>query len=1057
MTRAFGILLSLFALPVSFAVQAAEQASIPSMAEGMAEKRFQDFVRDVWSLEAGLPQITVSTIAQGPEGYIWVGTQQGLARFDGVRFTTFTPDRASALPGSYIQSLHTDSRDRLWVGTYKGVALYHKREFHPVPGPPGPDGLAMELNVLAIAETPQGEILVGAEEGLFRVRDRRLEPLRLPEPDSITAIYPDNGVMMLGAIGRYWQYDGQNFSTATALPEDRRSARILDFARHADALWIATSAGAFRHDGDALQPVNDPDWLPSQPVTALFRDANDTLWVAADRALLRYRGGRLFEEIDPGHPNAHRQIQSMAQDHEGSLWLGSFRDGLARYWSGWTERFNEPQGLHEPLVWSVADAGDGDVWVGTNDGLSRLHDGRYRLVVPGAELPHPHAYTLHVGPEGLWIGTRQGLTILDPESGELRVPEALRALDAYQINGVIPAGPHGRYFFTTTQGLHLLDDTGRLRRISDRIGSRHVRQLRLEANGNLLVATNSGLFAGHPRNLVRLDDRVGLDPGADYAAIHRLDAETVVVSTIDAGLYVGRRGQWHHLTTEQGLPTNASYFVTDDGEAHLWVAGFHGLYRLPLQEILAVAAGERRNVNAEMILSESGRHIGSQQAFCCNGAGHAKGLMRADGLWLPTRGGAVRIRPDGIERNPYPPVTLVERVRFDHAWHELLPDQSLNLPLGSRDLEFEFTALSFQDPRSVRLRFRLAGYDQQWRDLENVFQRSAAYTNLPPGDYRFEVQAANNAGVWTENGAGMPFTVPPRFHETLWFQAVPVALAILLFLLGYRWRVSQLRRRQVLLEQEVQERTEQLRVSNNRLVEANRALRDASQTDALTGLRNRRYLYGQMARDLAHFERIRDRLPEDDLVLVFALVDVDHFKRINDELGHRSGDLVLRQFGDRLESIVRTGDYVVRWGGEEFLVVFREMRRDCTETIVSRLQDKLQREPYRVDERDGIRVTASVGFAEYPLRPESEGSSLSWEALVDLADHALYQVKRNGRNGWATLRPGREKDPIEFLRTVRTDLEPAISDGRVLLRGSWIADRARAEAESRQESRDSKG
>ncbi len=1006
-----------------------------------AEKRFQDFVRDTWSLEAGLPQITVLAIAQGAEGYIWVGTQQGLARFDGVRFTVYTPDQLSALPGSYIHDLHTDSRDRLWIGTYKGVALYSDREFRPIAGPPAPDGTPQEINVHAITEAPDGRILVGAEEGLFQISDRRLEPVRMPEGGSATALYRDENRVLVGDLGRYWVYDEHGFSEGLSLPPGQESARVSDLARHDGDVWVATSVGLFRARNGTLIPFADPDWLVGQPVSALHAGRDGTLWAGSETALIRIRNGDLVETVDANHPNTHRQIQSIHEDREGNLWLGSFRDGLARYWSGWTERYNEPQGLHEPLIWSVASAGNGDLWVGTNDGLTRLSDGRYELIVPGSELPHPHAYTLHQGEEGLWVGTRQGLVILDPATGDLHTPEALRVLDAYQINGVVPAREHGRYFIATTRGLFLFTYDGTLRRISERIGTRHVRYVHLEANGNLMVGTNSGVFAGHPRNIVKLDDRMGLDPGADYAAIHRLAGDITVLSTIDSGLYVGRLGQWRHLSNEHGLPTNASYFVTDDGQGHLWVAGFHGLYRLPISELDEVARGERSQVNAEMILSESGRHIGSQQAYCCNGAGHAKGLMRNDGLWLPTRGGVVRIQPDAIRRNQFPPPVLLERVRYDREWHRLAADEALQLPVGVRDIEFEFTVLSFQDPRSVRMRYRLAGYDEEWRDLEAISQRSAAYTNLPPGDYQFEVMGANNAGVWSETAAVVGFHIPPRFHETVWFQAIPAALLILLFLLGYRWRVRQLRHRQVLLQREVQERTEQLRVSNNRLVEANRALRDASQTDALTGLRNRRYLYGQMARDLAHFERIRDRIPEDDLVLTFALVDVDHFKQVNDELGHRAGDLILRQLSDRLEGLVRTGDYVVRWGGEEFLLVFREMRRDSTETIIGRLQQGVRDQVYRVDDNETVAVSVSVGFAEYPLRADSDGSSLSWEAMVDLADHALYQVKRNGRDGWAILRPGREHDPIEFLRTVRSDLDTAISDGRVMLRASWLSEK----------------
>jgi diguanylate cyclase (GGDEF)-like protein len=380
---------------------------------------------------------------------------------------------------------------------------------------------------------------------------------------------------------------------------------------------------------------------------------------------------------------------------------------------------------------------------------------------------------------------------------------------------------------------------------------------------------------------------------------------------------------------------------------------------------------------------------------------------------------------------PLGQVTMtLARLRQAGEWAVAQPGKRMSLGIGARDLDFEFTALSFQDPGSVRFRYRLSGYDEDWRQLDVGFQRVAGYTNLPPGDYVFEVMAMNNAGVPSTAPAELAFEVPPYFTETMWFPALLGGMALMLFGSGYRFRVRQLRHRQRELEARIRDRTEELRITNNRLVEANRALRDASQTDPLTGLRNRRYLYGQMNRDIAHFERLRQRLAEDDPVVVFALLDVDHFKRINDEHGHGVGDQLLRQLAQRLERLVRAGDYVVRWGGEEFLIVFREMPRVHVEGIINRLIEGLTEDSYAIDVDTSVRMTCSAGFAEYPL-DSSDAPGLSWEAMVDIADHALYEVKQAGRNGWGVLRPGTERDPLELLRIIRRDLRSAIDSGAV--------------------------
>ena len=785
---------------------------LPQIALALApepNRRFQDFVQDTWSLEEGLPQITVTAIAQDAEGYLWVGTQQGLSRFDGVRFLDFGRGQPNDLPGAFIQALRLDAAGRLWIGTYKGVSLYQDRGFSSV-------GLAAvesgaEITVRDFAPLSDRSMLVAADEGLFRSQGEFLEPVILPHAGPVGALLASEQGVWVGSLGRYWLFDGERFVRTRQLPAGMEAVLINDLALHAGDLWLASSAGLFRDAGQAPVPVDLPEPVQDTPVDVLFRDSSDTLWAGTAQGLLRFHQGDLLELIDNDHPRSHRQVQSVFEDREGNLWMGGFLDGLARFWSGWAEHYNEPQGLHEPLVWSVAQAADGQsLWVGTNDGLSRLEDGRFQRWLSGSELPHPHAYTLHAESEGLWIGTRRGLLSVDVRDRRLSRPDVLRVLDPYQVNGIVPAGEHGRFFILSSNGLYLWDGDGQLDHLQQGIGTRMVRQLHLQADGQIVVATDSGAFFGRPDQLKRFDQAHGVDPAADFSAIHRLDGRWLLLSTIDRGLYIGNGDRFRALGTQQGLPSPTSYFLDDDG-TYLWVAGFQGVYRVALTQLLAFAEGRVDALDAQMILSESGTHAGSQQALCCNGAGHAKGLMREDGLWLPTRGGLARLQSQLIRPNPVPPEVLVERLRFDGRWQAVSPGQHIELPLGERDVNIEFTALSFQDPRSVRLRYRLAGYDQDWHGPTSL--RSTSYTNLPPGDYRFEVMAANNAGVWNQQPAVLVLSVPARFHETLWFWLLPLSGLLLLFALGYQWRRRQWQKREAWLEAKVMDRTADLQAA----------------------------------------------------------------------------------------------------------------------------------------------------------------------------------------------------------------------------------------------------
>ena len=1019
---AIGLWIGLYLL-LSLGAATAAAGTVP-------ERAFEDFVRDAWSLEDGLPQRSVTAIAQGPQGYIWVGTQHALARFDGVRFREFTTQSEPAIPSNDISVLHTDGDQALWIGTQRGLARYVDGEFHRIALHGDTDRMS-DLTITALTSDQEGVLWVGAEEGLFRVSDDVLVAVETPGSGPVGAVFADNSTLLVGGTGRYWQFENGRPATEHWLPPEAQSSRVTAFARHHGLLWLGTSDGVFRHQRHQAYPVPFDDGLEGEPVNVLFEDSSHTLWIGADAAMLRIHGGELVERIDNDHPNSHAQTRSLHEDHEGNLWLGSRVDGVARYWSGWVDRFSESAGLEEPLVWSVADDGENGLWVGTSGGLFRLDGARFTRQIDSRDLPHPHAYTLAQQDGQLWIGTRRGLIILDPADGELVRPEIFEVLDGLQVNGIVPAGPHGRFFFATLQGLYLWRGGDDMLRIETSIGSRSVRQVRLLKGEEILVATDNGAFRGPPQQLRHLGEETGLDRNGDYVSARQLKGDWISLSTLDAGLFIGNDDGYRQLTSDEGLPSDSSYHLSVDREGFLWVGGFEGLYRVEIDQLIQYALGARHAVDAEMIISESGRHPGSQQGYCCNGAGHAKGLMRLDGLWLPTRDGVVRVRPDRIDRNPVAPNVVIERYRSGEEWRRVDSSSRQELIRGYRDPAFEFTGLSFRDPSSIRFRYRLSGFEDSWQELGGRMPRTASYTNLPPGDYRFEVTVSNNVGVWAQQPAMFEFRIPAYFHETVGFQLLMAAAFMALLMAAYYWRRHQWGQRQDALRQEVRLRTEELRITNARLVEANDALKQLSTTDPLTGLHNRRYLYEQMENEPQRLARLREQMPEDDPVLGFALIDVDHFKRINDNHGHHIGDRVLGVLGDRLNRFARTGDHVVRWGGEEFLVVFQGLPRSHSTSVLQRLFEATVSRPVEMDDQVELEVTCSIGFAELPLLSDEAVDMIGWESVVEIADQALYRVKRRGRNGWALIRPSGNLNSVDFVQAVREDLDTVLDQGQV--------------------------
>ncbi|MEO6172201.1 MAG: diguanylate cyclase, partial [Arenimonas sp.] len=673
-------------------------------------------------------------------------------------------------------------------------------------------------------------------------------------------------------------------------------------------IWAGTSQGLYLRDADSWRLATDNPALGTSPITMLFNDSDQNLWVGTIAGLARIRGGKLVEYLPETSPGAFKGVISAFEDHEHSLWLGSQWEGIARVWNGWTRRYSANEGLLEPIIWSLSRAPDGRVWVGHNDGVGVLDKGVYQAVLRGDQLPHPNAYNMLAEADRIWIGTRRGLVIL--RDGKIEAPSVFAPMASAQINGIV-RGQNDVIWFPTTEGLFRLKD-GKLRHYGqdDGMATERIRLVRELRDGRLLAGTQNGLYELKGERLVPLGLDQGLRPELDITAIDELANGDLVIGTLGEEVFLFNGHRWQVFGRTEGLPANAPFFITED-TGWLWVTGIRGISRMPIAQMRELMQGKRKTVDAEMVLNERGDRRSGQQGYCCNGAGNSKGFIKDHVLWLPTRDGVVTLNTRTIVKNPKPPTVVIERIQIAGKWQDVSTEKDLELPAKVRDLGFEFTALSFQEPASVQLRYRLRGYDQDWRDLELVTPRAANYTNLPAGNYTFEVMASNNANVWNTSPTELSFHIQPYFYETrLFYVLMTLLFGILMYLV---WRQQQRAHgaQRALLEQQVLERTQQLHA-------ANLQLEHASQTDPLTGLRNRRYLASQLPADLSFYDREHTRLGGVRQSLLFALVDIDHFKRVNDTYGHGAGDRVLQQFAEVLTRLVRTGDYIVRWGGEEF-------------------------------------------------------------------------------------------------------------------------------------------
>ncbi|AUZ55594.1 hypothetical protein B1L07_11435 [Stenotrophomonas acidaminiphila] len=681
-------------------------------------KPFRDYVTDTWGVDQGLPQISVLAITQDPAGYLWFGTQTGLARFDGVRFVRYTQRDAPEL-GNNILALLAEADDRLWIGTTQGLLLLEDQRFQAI-APTVADHPAPVSALLKV----DGRLLAGCAEGICTPREGRLRRVQAL-PDPALSLLADEDAIWAGGQGRVFQVSGGSVRTLP-LPPAAGNAGVTALARAGGELWAGTRNGLFRLRNGSWQAA-DPRPHEVLTVEAMHADRDGNLWVATPQYLERLRAGQPPERIH-NTPGAIA-VRAIYEDRDGNLWLGSMVEGATRVWNGWTRRLSQADGLQDPLLWSVAAAPDGSIWVGSSNGVAVWQNGRFSSRVAGSQLPHPEAYSLLPERDQTWIGTRAGVAVL--RGGRLEQPPALAPLRDAQINGIV-RDHAGRLWFATTQGLFLLQDGKRLTRYGEHEGlaDPRIRLVYETRDGRILLGTYKGLYEWRDGRILATGRLGGLSDDTPVTAFVELrDGRWVLGTSNGESLRVHDGQRWHWLDRERELPANVAFHLAQNG-GDLWVAGMRGVYRLPLAVLDKALANPRQALAAQIVINSGTDRTGGQQDKCCNGAGNSRGVLRDGQLWLPTRDGALLVDVD-TDTDSAP-----RNIRIDHVQvqgRRLATGQgTLKLPLDARDLRFEFSLPDFQPMHAPQLRYRLAGYEKEWHELESPTTRSASYASLPP-------------------------------------------------------------------------------------------------------------------------------------------------------------------------------------------------------------------------------------------------------------------------------------------------------------------------------------
>jgi ligand-binding sensor domain-containing protein/signal transduction histidine kinase len=803
-----------------------------------------------WGKEQGLPDNEVRALLQTRDGYLWVGTRTGLARFDGVRFTRIqdtalgglenthsiclAEDQEGAVlvgtddglhrwtkgtttrfhfgPGaSCVTALFLDSQGRVWVGNWKGTHRFQGG--HLVRYKAG------DFDCSGLHEDAAGTLWLNSEAGLWRYQpdqDTFAAPIRPPafEPESLYGIAssPDGRLWTLFRprglepnMAYLWSLEAGQWRCVLdqRISNDARPLFITT-DRHGN-LWLPTGKGTLlqMRDGQITRYAM-PEALEDYAVCFL-EDREGNLWFGTEKSGLhcwQQRKSLAYTRQD-GLPDD--RILAVCQTRDGAVWIGT-DSGLGRFWNGTWTNYSTEQGLACPHVRALAEDGAGRLWVGTRDGLSCWDGGRFTNFRFEGEWFNTKVRALLVaGDETLWVGTVSGLRRVNLAGLALNTPTG--GTNGFQIlpDSVVPFH---------TNGLSPRDDVRVL--LEDRTGA-----VWIGTQGGGLNRWREGRFA-------TFSMRDGLS--SDFVwALHQ-DADGVLWIGTNHGLNRLKEGKISAFTVREGLPDNPVNQILEDDYGWLWVSHDRGIYRVRKQELHEVAEGRRSSLDcvayeeADGLLTSETNGQFSQPAGC---------KTRDGRLWFPTPRGVLVIDPANPPDNTNPPPVVIEQIRanaqvlFDNAAgaKRLLVAGAMNtsspraanvpkvsslhsevhLPPGSAHiLEVFFTANTFIAADKVRFKYRLEGLDKDWIDAGT--RRAAYYANLRPGHFRFRVRAGNKYGVWNETGASFGFHLQPHFHQTRTFYALSV-LGVGAALLGfYRWRLGYLRRIQHLEQQASLER-----------------------------------------------------------------------------------------------------------------------------------------------------------------------------------------------------------------------------------------------------------
>jgi signal transduction histidine kinase/ligand-binding sensor domain-containing protein len=736
---------------------------------------------DVWQVRDGLPGAAVRGITQTPDGYLWINAAGGMARYDGARLTRLEAPRSMELHLFDVQDLLVRDDGTLWLGPAYSDPLCLRR-----------DSLVRCLSIsLGLGESERinataihgDEIWVATKLRLLRLDHGRLSAdLKLAQLPfaHVNALHADRqGRLWVGASnGLFVGRDG-HFAPVPGPegPDHPVLGFVLSmFETPGGRLWIATTSSLIRIEDDRTTVFTRHDGFPPARASQVIEDRDGNVWIGTEAGLVRYRDGHftVFDQHD-GLPDAN--VTALFEDREGSLWVGMRGGGLAQFTDRTLVTTAGPS-LSDQQVQTVSEDSEGALWIGSRTGgATRWKDGQATNLTTADQLPANHVTAIVPATSGgVWIGTARGLVRW--QEGHLDAPTAQKvAVSSLFVD------PAGSLWIGGDNGFVGRWRNDRLDKLAPPEGGRwgQVRGLQEDEDGRLLVMAIGGLARLEGDRLVRI-----APPGATTVWGRSLTKDgdgSVWIGTMGGGLLHLAHGRFTAFTAAQGIVPDQLYQAIVDDDGAVWAGTSRGILRVSKASLVEIERGQRQRADVVSFERSDQHHDVAADSVHQPSAWKCK----SGRLLFATEQGVVSIDPRRLRANAVPPSVLVQEAMIDGR--RARRGERNRFPPGPGNLELHFAAITLLEPEKAVHRYLLEGFDEHWVDAGT--RRVAYYTNIPPGRYRFRVQASNADGLWNEAGDTLEFYLAPHFYRTFWFYGL-VAMGVLS--LGYWFHRSRLLR-----------------------------------------------------------------------------------------------------------------------------------------------------------------------------------------------------------------------------------------------------------------------